>query len=991
MQSTAALFLQSLLSKLITNRALLSKSIQSSYSIKNIIRRKIKMQNLKSKTLAILIALILTVSIGASMSIIPGASAHSPPWTITDHAYIALSPNPIGVGQTEIITFWTAQPLPNAALTNNIRKENYTLTITLPDRTTTSQFFSVVANPGGVQTVTYVPSETGNYTFAFSFGGMTYPTLAQVTSTITLTAAIQASINAFAGDTYTPETATTSLTVQQQPIQNTVYPLPSAYWTRPIEGENIYWYTVASNWLGPSSAQLGTYQQSGYNNFQNSGTAPNSAHILWTVPIEMGGVVGGSNTGVPGASFYSGSSYEPRFYNAIIMDGYLYFKMPLSDEGSPLVVNGVTYAGAYVCLDLRTGKVVWSNSNAIFNPTWGQLYNEVDPNQSGVIPSGYLWQSFTVAAAVTNAAGSTVTPANVTWIAYDGFTGDWVMNITNVPQAVTVYQPSSNSVLSGSMLSEQTTLAAMGNSGELLIYVLDYNTATQTGWLGLWNTTQIIYNPASPSSPYRPLGQIFNGALSTSYTWNVTINGDLNGLAVNGTAANGVSLTGPSMFAVFPGDLIFGASGALSASQFTQNPFTMWTINLNSTIGTVGNILWVQNYTAPNIMNGNSNLGSYTIKFGPVDPTNGVITLNVGETMEWYGYSLATGTLLWGPTTTPFPDGFQYFGSGRGVNQYCTAAYGNIYVQGFGGEIWAYDTANGNLIWQYGNGGEGNSTNDGINSPWGLLPTMITAVCDGMVYGYTTQHGNGAQSPYYVNEFFFCLNATTGQQIWTLLGMGTNDGGAGNPAAIIADGELVFQNMYDNQIYAVGQGPSATTVQAPLTAITTGDKVTLQGTVMDISAGTQQGEQTADFPNGVPCASDASQTQWMEYVYMQKPEPTNFTGVTVTLTAIDPNGNYINLGTATTDSNGLYSYSWQTPNIPGMYTITATFSGTNSYWGSNAQTAVTVTNAASATAAPTATPTSAADLYFVPAIAGILVVIIVGFVVLALLMLRKRP
>ena len=66
--------------------------------------------------------------------------------------------------------------------------------------------------------------------------------------------------------------------------------------------------------------------------------------------------------------------------------------------------------------------------------------------------------------------------------------------------------------------------------------------------------------------------------------------------------------------------------------------------------------------------------------------------------MEWYGYSLATGTLLWGPTTTAFPDGYQYFGSGRGVGQCCTAAYGNIYVQGYGGEIWCYDTANGNLI-----------------------------------------------------------------------------------------------------------------------------------------------------------------------------------------------------------------------------------------------------------------------------------------------------
>ena len=54
----------------------------------------------------------------------------------------------------------------------------------------------------------------------------------------------------------------------------------------------------------------------------------------------------------------------------------------------------------------------------------------------------------------------------------------------------------------------------------------------------------------------------------------------------------------------------------------------------------------------------------------------------------------------------------------------------------------------------------------------------------------------------------------------------------------------------------------------------------------------------ANFPNGLPCVSDASMTQWMEYVYEQQPEPTNVTGVPVTLTAIDPNGNFVTLGTA---------------------------------------------------------------------------------------------
>ncbi len=946
--------------------------------------------------MAILIALVLTISIGASMVLMPNASAHSPPWNITDAAFLQAAPNPIGVGQTLVVTFWTAQPVPNALITNNIRKGNYTLAVTLPDGTTATLWTpsEIVSNTGGEQTITYIPTETGQYQFNFLFGGMTYPTLAQVTSTVPLTAATNASINALAGDIYEPETASLNVTVQQQPLTQTFYPLPTAYWTRPIEGENIYWYTVASNWLGPSSGQLGTDNVGGFNNYQTSGTAPTSGHIMWTMPIEFGGVVGGTNTAVPGATYYSGSSYEPRFYNALILNGNLYFKMPIGDYGTMTAVNGVYYGGDFVDISLATGKVVWANASPTYDPTWGQLFNCVNPNQSGVT-GGYLYQSWTVAGAVSNAAGSTVTPANVTWIAYDAFTGDWMFNITNIPQSQTVYQTSSNGILSGSMLSEVTSAAGMGPSGELLKLFLGYNTATQTGWIAQWNTTDILENPLIEMSEYRPVGTIVNGGTSGAYDWNMTISGGaLDGLAVNATAPNGVSLTGPTINTYIPGDILVGTSSGLSQGvgpQYTPNPFTMWAINLNATVGPVGKVLWVQNYTAPNLMNGNSYLGSYTQRFGQVDPVNNVITMQIGETMEWMGYSLTTGNYMWGPTTTAFPDGYQYFGSGLGIGQCATTAYGNIYVQGYGGTIQCYNTATGVLTWIWGNGGEGNSTNDGINSPWGLLPTMITDVCNGMVYGYTTQHGNGAQSPYYVNEFEFCLNATTGQQIWAMNGQSPNDGGGGYPQNIIADGQMLYYNMYDNQIYDIGQGPSSTTVTAPDVGVTTATPITITGTVTDVSPGTQQTEQKADFPNGVPCVSDASQSQWMEYVYMQKPEPTNVTGVPVTISVVDSNGNSRVIGTTTTDASGTYSLGW-TPDITGAYTVIASFAGSNSYWGSSAEAHFDAA-AAPATPAPSATPVSglASTSTVELGIAAVIIVIIIIGAVLALLLLRKRP
>ena len=64
---------------------------------------------------------------------------------------------------------------------------------------------------------------------------------------------------------------------------------------------------------------------------------------------------------------------------------------------------------------------------------------------------------------------------------------------------------------------------------------------------------------------------------------------------------------------------------------------------------------------------------------------------------------------------------------------------------------------------------------------------------------------------------------------------------------------------------------------------------------------------------------------------MQKPEPTNFTGVTVTLTAIDPNHNYRHPRHRYNNYTGLYTLTWTPPSIPGNYLITATFAGTNGY------------------------------------------------------------
>lgn len=145
----------------------------------------------------------------------------------------------------------------------------------------------------------------------------------------------------------------------------------------------------------------------------------------------------------------------------------------------------------------------------------------------------------------------------------------------------------------------------------------------------------------------------------------------------------------------------------------------------------------------------------------------------------------------------------------------------------------------------------------------------------------------------------------------------------------VASGYLTVFDPYDSQIYCYGKGPSQLTVAAPQSSIELGKSLVISGTVTDIASGTIQKEQAARFPNGVPAVSDASISAWMEYVYMQKPRPTDVTGVPVTLSVVDSNGNYREIGTATS-KDGFFTFNWK-PDITGQYSVYASFAGSESY------------------------------------------------------------
>ena len=889
------------------------------------------MKILKSKKNAIAISLILILSMLATMMFIPNTSAHTPAWTIPTYAFINAEPNPVGVGQQINIIMWIDKIPDGAAVGNTIRWHNYNLTITKPDGTTETTIFPTCQDTTSAQFTSYTASQTGTYTFTFTFPQQAYTYTGLIYGFFGPPAP-----SAYVNDTYLTSSASTNVTVQQAQITAIAsYPLPSDYWTRPIYAENTDWWSISSNWLGTGSPQF-TTENSYTNKYISDAVGPQTAHIMWTKPLQSGGVVGGNLYSVPGVNYFEGSAYINRYTNPIIIDGMLYYNVPLSFSTGSTTPT--------VCVDLRTGQLIWSRSD-VNAPNFGFSPNVPlnDPNQHGVFPpmlvaetGGYNFFTGTFAPAV--------------WMVYDADTGNWIMNVTNVP--------------SGS--------SALGPDGEYLIYSLtNKGTTTPRYYLSEWNFTRMLYTSAGFLSPVTT-GYTYDGSVAADYDWNVSAS------ALNTMTA------APTQVVAYANDIMLCYSGTLPSGgspaafgRYSETPYTYFAISLNKTSGVAGTQLWSNTLQPPS--------GNVTVFWAGADPVSRIFVESYKETSQWVAYSLDTGTKLWGPVGNE--KALDYYGNDFGGVPCAQLAYGNLYYSGFGGVIYCYDQKTGGLKWTYGNGGTGNSTNSGAYTGYGVYPTFITAIGNGVIYTETTEHT--ILNPIYKGALARAVNATDGSEIWTLSAY--TGGGGGSTSYAIADGFATWFNGYDNQIYVVGRGPSQTTVEAPLADITLGQGLVIRGTVTDVSAGTTQDQQAADFPNGVPVASDASMKDWMGYVYQQKPLPTTFTGVPVTIDVLDSNGNYRNIGSATTDSTGIFSLRWK-PDIEGNYTVIATFHGTNGYWPSYSETSFAVDPAAP-TPAPTATPQSnlatTTDLMMYVAVATI--AIIIAIAIATVLMLRKRP
>jgi len=868
-----------------------------------------KFQNTKLTTL--LLATLLIVSIGASVFAATANAATVKP----TFAYVTAKPDTVGVGQTITIYTWVNQIFPGAAMTNDYRFHNFKIIITKPDNTTETMVADTIQDTTSNQAFSYTPNAVGTYKVDFYFPE-------------TYVNATSHAAGATADDVYKASSASCTFNVQEDaiPMPPDSYPLPSEYWTRPIYGENNFWFTISSNWLGfgspnylwNSPSAFGAMMGGNGQQYPSDAVGSLTNHIMWTKPLQSGGVVGGNTGTIYGNTYFDGSAYFVRYVNPIIVSGKLVYTEPLSySQGT---------GGDTVCVDLRTGEELWRN------PTMGALSFAIiadfeNGNQHG------QYNALLVAVSGT------------TWRFYDADTGRALFNATGVPTSGT---------------------KAMGPNNEFLYYTV---TNQGTGWqLAQWNSSKLW--SIGTTGPTANVNTVVAANTGNKYDWNTSI------------TYNGVNWTTSQSFrvlAAYYGDYMLCMNGTFPSTGTnmffgtveTYSPYTYFLVNLNASKGTVGSVQWINTITPAT---------QTTVVYSGVDTINRVFIEGDREQLYWRAFSIDTGAALW--NTADYPQAaMDYYGS-QASGSLTNSFYGGyMYSSAYAGIVYCYDTTDGKLVWTYGNGGAGNSTDSGFAVP-GNYPTFVSGFGQGVVYTLTSEHT--IQTPIYKGAVARALNATTGQEIWTLSGY-TNEFSQG--AFAIADGFNTWFNGYDNQIYVVGRGPSKTTVSAPNT-VASGSSVVITGTVTDISSGTTQNEQAARFPSGIPVASDASMKSWMEYVYQQKPCPTDFTGVQVTISVIDANNNYRVIGTTTTDAAGTYALQW-IPDISGTFKVMATFAGTQGYWPSSAVTYFGV-DQAQATPTPQATQApSAADLYFIPAIIGVIIAIVVVGAVLALLVTKK--
>ncbi len=610
----------------------------------------------------------------------------------------------------------------------------------------------------------------------------------------------------------------------------------------------------------------------------------------------------------------------------------------------------------------NSGHIVWKMQGPGFSGAFGGLidgaytkYQQADQDFNGasfsfgtagpgnagnpnIVWQGRCYQSITkVFDGVTQSV----------WTCYDLRTGEiyWEKTgITQVPQYIS-YSENAPPVSGAGARTDRTvaSLLYVGNNR-----VIKYN--PMTGAVTLNQSIPTMNSVSFYADPY--VLSIQNQGNTTNPNYHL-LNWTLEGLGSNFTnnVLNDVSYPFSSI-----GTADYESMVAITTSSATSPATGVASdVRIIATSLTSGQLLWnISADTGYPIFSGTTAVadhGKFAVRF---------------DDGHFYAWDLHSGQRVWQSELSSTPWGT--FGCYS-----VESAYGLLFANQYDGVV-AFNWNDGKIAWWFQAPAPAfetpytNGTGNINGSVYSFFSDSIVA--DGKVYTYTVEHSPTA--PLTRGWKTFCINATTGEQVW--------QANAPMTPGVVADGYITATSYYDAHLYVFGKGISQTTVTAPQTQITSGTNAVISGTVLDQSPGQP----------GTPCVSKDSMAEWMAYLHLDGPCPTNIGGVPVSIDAVDPNNNFVHLGETVSDESGTFAFVW-TPEMAGDYKISATFVGDDSYGSSYANTYVTVADAAAPT--PTASQNSstndivgALSTYLI----GVAIAIIIAVAIVGMLILRKK-
>ena len=880
---------------------------------------------MKRDKISTIIAIFLILAIATPLFVIQTVEAQ----TVTFHTsyiYVAASTYHIGVGQQMLLVVWTADMPPDIgetvgtvdSPTGRAGWPNLEIVMTKPDNTNQTLIVPY-SDPIGGSYLSFTPEVVGTYKIQAMFSAMWKNS---TTSKDYYSAAVS---------------PTDTFTVQEEMVPLwTESPLPTGYWSRPINDASRAWFVLGGNWLGGAHEQpIGS--AGGTTTRLVQGKGPESAHILWSKPYYVGGIME-ENFGEVG---YQTGHYQGLAWSAIALNGKLFYS-PRADS---------TQTQGVLCVDLYTGETLYFLNETM--PAFGQIYNYDSPNQHGGY--SYLWRTSGVTIANPGGVNGTV------WEALDGYTFKSMYKIANVTSGGTAVYGKDGSLL-------RYNLVNLGTSTNPNYYLQVWNSsAIPSELLGDSGTNYWQWRPATGGRGARLGGEYVHDG-NKAFSLNVSIPSPYN------QQNSMLNETGTILCVREDKYVIIGTSGRNDEIGDVQG----FLMALSLELGNEGKQLWKTTFSEPYAPTANN----ATIAIIAVYPEDGVfictntVRLGGSKYLKYWGYDMTTGKQIWETETEPqmnyYSQQYNYYN-------------GLFITSGYGGVVIARNITTGKQVWNY------TATNIGFESPYGNYPINIFAICDGKIYTLTGEHS--ITQPMWRGPNTRCINATNGEEIWKIIGFGAN--GAAHLTGMscqMADGKVLGINFFDNRIYCFGPGNSKTIVSAPSIIPAQGTSVMITGAVFDDTpiGGNRNVNDNIDFTlRGTPAVSDEDMEAWMEYYFMGQAKPTNTKGVPVSIDTIDPNGNFFHIGDVTSDMQGNFGIAYDPP-VSGTYQIIATFAGSKAYGPSVATTYMAVTE-------PTATPTQQPQLVLPPtetyialaAAAIIIAIAIVGAIIM--LMLRKRP